>query len=444
MTDDTVRLALIGQVLRRRWRLLAALAVLGAAAGFGASVLFSPGYETTSSVLLQGPRQADELLTQAEVATSSVVLERAAAQLSWHPSGNDLKNQITTAAANGNIVTITASADTAEHAQQLADQVAQQYVKYAGQLATNSGDASSQLADEQREALRQQVRQATQKIDDLAKDNGGNLTVESVQARTQLEGLRTSLDQAMKALGAADATVGSNNAVAMGTAPAPNGQASPTPVQFTVGGALAFLVIGIFGHLVAYRRDRRLRQQDEIAAALGARVLALVDVEPAPAAGKAAAGLAGRVRHLLGADRPWLLPPVAVAEGDSQREIRFRRVLEHLDADARGVLLLVPDDDPGSGTAAEGLAEVAERMGVPARVCRVSPERPLVPDGEDTAVVVTGLGTRIDWELAELTAAAAEAGREIAGVVVTCPVLSSGHEPSSTSGAPGEAMAGRP
>src|SRR5438034_11184168 len=132
LTDDTVRLALVGQVLRRRWRLLTALAVLGAGVGAAASLVLSPGYQTTSSVLLQGPRQADELLTQAEVATSSVVLDRAAAQLSWRPGGADLKKRVTASSANGNIVTITASEDTAEHAQQAADAIAQEYGKYAG------------------------------------------------------------------------------------------------------------------------------------------------------------------------------------------------------------------------------------------------------------------------------------------------------------------------
>jgi type VI protein secretion system component VasF len=444
LTEDTVRLALIGQVLRRRWRLLAALAVLGGVVGAGASVLLSPGYQTTSSVLLQGPRQADELLTQAEVATSSVVLDRASVTLPWHPSGADLKKQVTASTANGNVVTISASADTAEHAQLLADQVAAQYVKYAGQLATNSGDASVQLAGEQREALRQQVRQATQKIDDLAKTTGGDLTVESVQARTQLEGLRSSLDQAIKVLGEADATAGSNNAVAMGNAPAPTGQAAPTPVHFTIGGALLFLIAGVFGHLVAFRRDRRLRHQEQIASALGTGVLALVDVELPPADRAKDKGLPGRVRWLLGIDRPWLLPPVAVPAGAAQREIRNRRVLEQVDAGARGVLLLVPEDDTSAGTAAERLAEAAERMSVPARVCRVSPERPLVPDGDDVTVVVTSPGTRIDWELVDLAAACAEAGREIAGVVVTHPVRPSGRAPAPEAGVPGEAMAGRP
>ena len=120
LTDDTVRLALVGQVLRRRWRLLTALAVLGAGVGAAASLVLSPGYQTTSSVLLQGPRQADELLTQAEVATSSVVLDRASAALPWHPAGADLQKKVTAAVSNGNVVTLTVSADSAEHAQQLA------------------------------------------------------------------------------------------------------------------------------------------------------------------------------------------------------------------------------------------------------------------------------------------------------------------------------------
>ncbi|MGK3207669.1 exopolysaccharide biosynthesis protein [Amycolatopsis sp. MEPSY49] len=444
MTDDTVRLALVGQVLKRRWRLLAALAVLGAAVGAGASVFFSPGYQTTSNVLLQGPRQADELLTQAEVAISSVVLDRAAAALPWHPSGADLKKQVDASATNGNVLTITASAGTAEQAQQLADQVAQQYVKYSGQLATNSGDSSAQLAGEQQEALRQQVKLATEKIEELAKGMDGGLTVESVQARTQLEGLRASLDSAVKTLGEAEATASRNNAVAMGNAPLPPGRATPTPTHFIAGGAVLFLIAGIFGHLVAFRRDRRLRNQDEIASALGTRALGVLDVELAPPSGPKAKGALGTLRWLVGADRPWYQPPVAVPGSDAQRDLRYRRVLDHLDAGARGVLLLVPEDDASAGKAAERLAEFAQRTAVAARVCLVSPERPLVPDGHDVAVVMSSPGTRIAWELAELAAACAESGREIAGVVVTAPVQPSGRASSSTAGAPGEALAGRP
>src|SRR5262245_61655861 len=126
VNDDTARLSIVWQVLRRRWRLLIVIAVAGALAGAGASLLFSPGYETSTSVLLQGPRDPDELLTEAQVAKSSVVLDRAAGALKWGVSGAELAPQITAAVADGNIIEVTAMADTPERAQQLADRVAQE------------------------------------------------------------------------------------------------------------------------------------------------------------------------------------------------------------------------------------------------------------------------------------------------------------------------------
>jgi hypothetical protein len=134
-------------------------------AGAGASFLLSPGYQTTSNVLLQGLRQADELLTEAQVATSSVVLDRAANGLSWQTTGAALQDKVSASVANGNVVTITASADTAEHAQQLADKVAAEFVRYSSQLLSSTPDAAAQVQQEQREALRQQVALTNQRIE---------------------------------------------------------------------------------------------------------------------------------------------------------------------------------------------------------------------------------------------------------------------------------------
>ncbi|WP_410668425.1 exopolysaccharide biosynthesis protein [Amycolatopsis sp. cmx-4-68] len=444
LTDDTVRLALIGQVLRRRWRLLAVLAVLGAAVGAGASVLFSPGYQTSSSVLLQGPRQADELLTQAEVATSSVVLDRAAAVLPWHPSGADLKKQVTTSVANGNVVTITVSADTAEHAQQLADQVAQQFVKYSGQLASNSADASVQLAQEQRESLRNQVKLTTDKISELAKNVGGDLTVESVQVRTQLEGLRTSLEQAINDLNQADLATGVGNTVVLGSSERPAGPAAPTLTQLAAGGAVLFFLVGVFGHLFAARADRRLRGEPEIAAALGSPILAGVDVTTPQGDRLPATGLYGKVRRLLGGDRPWVLPPVATSADEVNRDIRYRRVLARLATGPADVLLLVADDDETGGLAVAQLAELADRLSVPLRIFEFAPGRPTVPDaGRDSGVlVVLGAGTRTAWELVRLAEACADAGQEIVGAVLTHPVRPAEPVTEPAAEAPEKALAG--
>ena len=59
MSDDVVRLSVIGQIVRRRWRLLAVIAAVGALLGVGASMLFSPGYESASSGRRQGPRDVE-------------------------------------------------------------------------------------------------------------------------------------------------------------------------------------------------------------------------------------------------------------------------------------------------------------------------------------------------------------------------------------------------
>jgi capsular polysaccharide biosynthesis protein len=445
LTDDTVRLALIGQVLRRRWRLLVALAVLGAAVGAGASALFSPGYQTSSSVLLQGPRQADELLTQAEVATSSVVLDRAAAVLAWRPSGADLKKQVTTSVTNGNVVTITVSADTAEHAQQLADQVAQQFVKYSGQLASNSADASVQLAQEQRETLRTQVKLTTEKISDIAKTVGGDLTVESVQVRTQLEGLRTSLEQAINDLNQADLATGVGNTVVLGSSERPTGPAAPTLVQLVAGGAVLFFLIGVFGHLFAARADRRLRGEPEIASALGSPILAGVDVTTPQGDRLPATGLYGKLRRLLGGDRPWVLPPFATSADAVNRDIRYRRVLARLATGPADVLALVADDDETGKLAAGQLAELADRLSLPLRIFEFAAGRPTVPDaGPDAGVlVVLSAGSRTAWELVRLAEACSDAGQEIVGAVLTHPVRPSQPEAEPVAeDAPEKALAG--
>ena len=424
LTDDTVRLALIGQVLRRRWRLLAATAVLGAAVGAGASVLLSPGYQTTASVLLQGPRQADELLTQAEVATSSVVLDRAAAPLSWHPSGADLRKHVTTSVANGNVITLTVTSDTAEHAQQLADQVAQQFVKYSAQLAANSTDASVQLAQEQKENLRQQVQLTTQTISKLSQDVQNGQTVEGVQARTQLEGLRTSLEQAINNLNQADAATGVGNMVVLGPAERPTGAAAPTMTQLIAGGTVLFFLIGVFVHLFRVRADRRLRGESDIASALGAPVLAGIDVTTPEGDRLPASGLIGKLRRLLGSDRPWLLAPIETSADEANRDIRYRRVLARVAVGPGRVQLVVPDDDESAKLAAAQLSALADDLGMTLRTLEVSPQRPTVPDsaGDSGVLLVLGSGTRTAWELVRFAEACADAGQEIVGAILTHPV----------------------
>ncbi|MEV7550897.1 exopolysaccharide biosynthesis protein [Amycolatopsis sp. NPDC089917] len=427
---------MIGQVLRGRWRTLVVLALLGALIGAGSSVILSPGYRTSSNVLLQGPREADELLTQAEVATSSVVLDRAAAGLGDGETGADLRDKVTTSVAQGNVITIEATGDTAEQTQRMADQVAAEFVKYSTQIIAGSGDAAVQLAQERRETLRQQVAQTNQRISELStKVNEGKTTVESVQLRTELQGLRTSIESAMSSLNAADTASGLGNIVVLGSAELPSAAAAPTLPQLALGGAALFFIIGLFGHLFTARTDRRLKDEEEIAAAIGGPVLATFDaVEDRPA------GKTLRAK-LLRDDRPWNIPRVDVHADEIDVEVHYRRLVSRLPH--RRLLIVAAEDDHAGLVAAERLAALADRW---CTVARVSPVRPVIEDAEDTGaegiVVVAGLGSRSAWELVGIAEAVADAGLAVVGAVLIRPVRPTRTRSGATTSTDHEALAG--
>ncbi|MFJ6838533.1 Wzz/FepE/Etk N-terminal domain-containing protein [Streptomyces sp. NPDC091209] len=435
MSDDTIRLATIGRIIRRRWRLLTILAMVGALVGYGTSLLFPPRYTTSASVLLPGAWEERELLTQAEIATSSVVVDRAAATLHWHGvSGSELRNRVSAKAADANIIKISGTADTPERAQQLSDQVAQQFVAFAARIvdANTDPEAAAQL-----EALQQMVVQTNRRITDLADAADPGQTVESVQTRTELEKLRTSLHEAITKLDQAGPAANKANMVVMGSAARPTGEAPPTRTQLIAGGALLFFLLAVIGHLSAARMSRRLRSEPEIAAALGSTLLGTVDV-PRERSGHRPEGRGGRarIRRLLGVDTRWDIPTPQTSGDEAGRRIRYRRVCARLRDQLpapRRLLVVVPDgdeiarraagqlvaeagSDPSSGTSSSGYPVL--------RVVGVSVSRPLVPDrdNESGALVVLSAGAWTAVELAGIAEACADAKHEVVGIVLAGPV----------------------
>ncbi|WP_410656929.1 exopolysaccharide biosynthesis protein [Amycolatopsis sp. lyj-112] len=429
---------MIGQVLRGRWRTLVVLAVLGALVGAGSSVILSPGYRTTSSVLLQGPREADELLTQAEVATSSVVLDRAAAVLGDGETGSDLRDKVATTVAQGNVITIEATGDTAEQTQRMADQLAQEFVKYSTQIIAGSGDAAVQLAQERRETLRQQVTQTNQRISELStKVNEGKTTVESVQLRTELQGLRSSIEQAMSTLNAADTASGLGNMVVLGSAELPASAAAPTLPQLAAGGAALFFLLGLLGHLFTARTDRRLRDEEEIAAAIGGPVLATVEVVEDQSFSEDGRSLRAK---LLGDDRPWNVPRVDVFPDEIDDDVHFHRLVSRLSQ--RRLLVLTAEGDHAGLKAAGRIADLAGRWFT---VVTVNPTRPVVQDTDaEEVLVVSSLGARSAWELVGIAEACADAGLTLVGAALIRPVRPTRTRSGESAPTQNEALAGTP
>jgi capsular polysaccharide biosynthesis protein len=458
LSDDTVRLSVVGQIIRKRWRLLAVFAIVGALVGAGASLLLSPGYETSTFVLLQGPRQPTELKTETQVAMSSVVLDRTAKALNWGVSGVDLLDMVKAEVGDGNIIKITGTASTPEKAQQLADRVAKEYVAFSTQLVAITTGASVQVVQEQQENLRQQVEATNKKITELHTAAAKGLTVDNVQLRTDLEALRTALTEATTKLGDAQTASTRANVVVMAPAERPTTASPPSLSQLVIGGAVLGLLFGVFGHLIAARLDKRLRGEPEIVAALGTVVLGSVDVPdepPGPAAGRWPAVR----RWFLRGERPWDVPEPASSD-QIGRDIRYRRVLTRLNVDR--VLVVVADDDEHAHRAVARLALAAGNVG-PTRVVTenaelaelvlatraeagapglrvdvgpadgrtdgyrtvltvvaVPPGDPTVPDEPRRARVlgVVTAGSRTAWELVGIAEACTDAGHDLAGALI--------------------------
>ena len=444
MNEDTIRLVTIGRMLRRRWRLLAVLAVVGALAGYGASVVFPPRYTTSASVLLPGQWEERALLTQVDIATSSTVLDGAAAKLGWTGvSGADLRDRVTAKAADGNIIKISGTADTPERAQRLSDRTAQEFVTFATRIAGGSTDSEPGT---DREALRKKVAETNRRISDLAKAADPGKTVESVQARTVLEKLSTSLEEAMTKLDQTDPASSVAGMVVMGSAARPTGEAPPTRMQFVVAGALLFFLLAVIGHLAAARMNRRPRTEREIATALGSALIGTVDVPDERRAHRPeGGGPRSRVRRLLGVDTRWDVPAPQRSGDEAGRRIRYRRVCARLRDQLplpRRLLAVVPEGDEIARRAAGQL--VAEAEGDPLlRTVEVSVDRPMVPDRETEsgAVVVLSAGSWTTAELAGIAQACADGGHQVVGIVVADPVRarpapSAGHPPDHVTPAP--------
>ena len=386
-SDDVVRLSVIGQIVRRRWRLLAVLAAVGALLGVGASLLFSPGYESASSVLLLGPRDEEEPLTEAQIAMSSVVLDRTAAALGWDVTGTGLLGSVSAEAVDGNVIQIRGSAESPDRAQQLTDRVTQEYVTFESQLVSGATDASDQVLQERRETLQQRVAETNRRIAELEGSAApGAPTVEGAQVRAEFQRLRSTLDDALAELddingreqeGEAEAALSRASIVVMEPAGRPSSPAEPTLVQFIAGGTLLFFLLGVFAHLVAARADRRLRSASEIAAALGSPVVGSVDVPDVPDEPPAHDRSDGsrrwqtRMWRLVRDDQPWDAPQLPISGDGLNRDVRYRRVLTRLRGAPNTVLrllVLVADDDATAHRAVAQLAVAAGVDGGPASV----------------------------------------------------------------------------
>lgn len=456
MSDDVVRLSVIGQIVRRRWRLLLTLAVLGAVVGAAASLLWPPSYESSSRVLVQGEPDKAQVLSEAQIAMSLLVLDRAAAGLNWGVAGPGLRDSVTAAVADGNVIEIKATADSPDRARQLADAVTQQYVAFSTELLTKSASASGEVLLPRKDSLLKQIADMNRRISEL-QGSVGPLYADNAQgaaARADLQQLSGNRTDAVKELNDLEGRI----AKAEGQAAASRENfsiieppvAPPTPVtpirlELVAGGAALAAALGIFVLLAVRQADRRLRHGSDIAAALGAPVFGTVEA-PAEAAIESATNASsnehdasGRqrssVQRLLREGAPWEVGGITASGDQSAEHLRYRRVLARLRGapeESVRVLVVVFDDDVFAARAVDRLtiAAAVDDAAV-LSIVPVSAARPTVPDSHDVSgvLVVVTSGTRTAWELLAVAEACQDAGHPVAGALMVLPSVDEDADP---------------
>jgi capsular polysaccharide biosynthesis protein len=396
VSEDVIRLSVIGQILRRRWRLLLALAALGAVVGASASLVWPPTYESSSRVLVQGDPDKDRVLSEAQIAMSLLVLDRAAAGLNWGVDGRGLRDSVTAAVAGGNVIEIKTTADSPDRARQLAERVTQQYVVFSTELLTKSASAPGEVLAPRKDSLLMQVADMNRRISAL-QGSVGLLTAANSQgaaARAELQQLSSNRTDAVKELtdldgriakAQAQAAVSRENFSIIEPPVAPPAPVTPIRLQLVAGGAASAAALGVLVLLAVRQADRRLRRCSDIAAALGAPVLGTVEA-PAETAvasptngspnGHGADGRRSLLQRLLRNGDAWDGPRITTSHDQSLEQLRYRRVLARLRAtpeESVRLLVIVVDDDVLAYRAVGRLAIAAAVDGQPVSVVTSSP-----------------------------------------------------------------------
>jgi capsular polysaccharide biosynthesis protein len=359
--------------------------------------VWPPAYESSSRVLLQGDPDTlgkDRLLSEAQVAMSLLVLDRAAAGLNWGVDGPGLRDSVTAAVADGNVIEIKAKADSADRARQLAERVTQQYIAFSAEILTKSASASSEVLAPRKDGLLKQIGDMNRRISALQ----GSVAVPNAQGATagaELQQLSNNRTDAVKELNDLDGLIAKaqaqtaasrHNYSVIEPPVAPAASLPPTRLELVAGGSALAATLGVLAMVAVRQSDRRLRRGSDIAAALGAPVLGTVEA-PADMAvaspingssnGHDAGDRRALLRRLLRNAAPRDVPLITESTDQPLEYLRYRRVLARLRGapqESVRLLVVVVDDDVLASRAVGRLAIAAAVDGRPVSVVTSSPQ----------------------------------------------------------------------
>jgi len=478
MSNQFAGLRTYASALRRRRRTLVVAALLGAGLGAGYVFVEPPPLTSTTLVLLPTPALADssnsDVDTQARIATSASLLERAGQAVDPPLSARTVEKMIDVSAPTNQLLQIEATSTKGAEAETLSQAVADGYVNYVRDTAREVTSAALRDLTRRRDDLEGQIAQVRKEmaatttrlksLDPVSPDADeeaqllAGLTTEEANLIVQLDRVKDKIAEGTPVGTSASGTLVVQQATAA-TGPA-------TWLRLLIWApiaALACLLVAMVLVLAGARRDPRLRLRDDIADAVGSPVLAAIRSRPqrsvagwstlleayqatpveswalrqvlrglVPADRRGQARATGRVDHpqtltvvsLAGDNRGLAIGPQLAAFAASLGIVtRLVPTVGHVRAPNLWAACAVDRDGAARPGLFVGAVPSTDKVDLTIYLVVVERVHPYLGDtpATEATLLTVGAATATDQELARVAVAVDDAGRRIDGVVVADP-----------------------
>ena len=144
MSEQVLDLRRFLQIARRHKAIVVAATVLGLLAGLGFTLL-NPPLPTSNALVLLPPSASRYIRTQVVIAASDPVLAGAVRHMTPPVSLQTLRNNVKATSLTSNIVSITATGNTAAQSESIANAVAESYIDYVGRKNSAVGKIQAEV-----------------------------------------------------------------------------------------------------------------------------------------------------------------------------------------------------------------------------------------------------------------------------------------------------------
>ena len=280
--------------LRQRWRSLAVMGALGVALGVLYVALVPAQLGSTTLLLFPGASgaagegQDDVTATQVHIARSTPVLEKAGKSVRPVLSADEVRQRTKVDATTSQLIEIQAFSTSAAQAQALSQAMAEAYIATLQNTANSLNDVPPDLrsrkADltKQLKDLRSKIKDATERLQ--GEDPKSSAGIQDAQLLDQLTAQQTALalrlDKVREATAQATGETPQTPRIIQPAAPATGPSLRGRLVNRTISGAVLAIAGTALVLLLRRRRDPRVRARDDLADAVGSKLLAVVRGRP--------------------------------------------------------------------------------------------------------------------------------------------------------------------